>query len=445
MTGEVGVRGVSRARLQRPQRGASPAPPPMARIGGRGLLQAAAMLVFLQISSAFEVKDESGKVCIIANMSVSFSVEYPTKSHLQVANFTLPQNAEVLANKSTCGKENASAPVLAIGFGVGHLLEMNFTKASKQYRVEELTFYYNLSDTTLFPNSTGGAKAVSHKTDIQAKMDTRYRCFSTSQINMSNVIITLSNVTLEAYLVNNTLSKNETVCDADVTPSTTAVTTTTSQTPSTTSQAPTTPPQNPVTGKYNVTGTNGTCVLAHMGLQLNVTYHRKDGKTGLDVLNFDPVNTSFSGSCENSSAFLNLTFERTRLVFHFLLNTSTDKFFLQGVSVNTTLPSEATASTFEAVNNSMNELRATVGNSYKCNAEEKLRVTDDGSVNVFNAWVQVFKIDGNRFGAVEECQLDENNMVIPIIVGAALAGLVLIVLIAYLIGRKRSHAGYQTI
>lgn len=68
------------------------------------------------------------------------------------------------------------------------------------------------------------------------------------------------------------------MCDADVTPSTTAVTTTTSQTPSTTSQAPTTPPQNPVTGKYNVTGTNGTCVLAHMGLQLNVTYHRKDGK-----------------------------------------------------------------------------------------------------------------------------------------------------------------------
>lgn len=47
--------------------------------------------------------------------------------------------------------------------------------------------------------------------------------------------------------------------------------------------------------------------------------------------------------------------------------------------------------------------------------------------------------------AVEECQLDENSMLIPIAVGGALAGLVLIVLIAYLIGRKRSHAGYQTI
>lgn len=46
---------------------------------------------------------------------------------------------------------------------------------------------------------------------------------------------------------------------------------------------------------------------------------------------------------------------------------------------------------------------------------------------------------------VEECQLDENSMLIPIAVGGALAGLVLIVLLAYLIGRKRSHAGYQTI
>lgn len=45
----------------------------------------------------------------------------------------------------------------------------------------------------------------------------------------------------------------------------------------------------------------------------------------------------------------------------------------------------------------------------------------------------------------EECQLDEDDMMIPVVVGAALAVLVLIVLSAYLIGRKRSHAGYQSI
>ncbi|XP_073206513.1 lysosome-associated membrane glycoprotein 1 isoform X2 [Lepidochelys kempii] len=393
----------------------------MARIGC-GLPLAAVLLVFLQMSSsAFEVKDQSGKVCIIANLSVSFSVEYTTKSSQQLAaNFTLTQNAEVLANKSSCGKENVSAPVLAIGFGAGHLLQMNFTKASKLYSVDKLMFLYNLSDTTVFPNSTGETLCDADKTPTTPAVTT-----TTSQAPTT------------------TSQAPTTTSQAPTT--TSQAPTTTSQAPTTTSQAPTSPPQNPGTGKYNVTGTNGTCVLARMGLQLNVTYLRKDGKTGLDVLNIVPVNTSFSGSCDHSSAFLNLTFGKTRLLFHFLLNTSTDKFFLQGVSVTTTLPSEAKEPKFEAVNNSMSELRATVGNSYKCNAEEKLWVSAGAFVNLFDVWVQVFKIEGNQFGAVEECQLDENNMVIPIIVGAALAGLVLIVLIAYLIGRKRSHAGYQTI
>lgn len=47
--------------------------------------------------------------------------------------------------------------------------------------------------------------------------------------------------------------------------------------------------------------------------------------------------------------------------------------------------------------------------------------------------------------SAEDCDLDKDDMLVPIAVGAALAGLVLIVLLAYLIGRKRSHAGYQTI
>ena len=35
--------------------------------------------------------------------------------------------------------------------------------------------------------------------------------------------------------------------------------------------------------------------------------------------------------------------------------------------------------------------------------------------------------------------------IIPIAVGCALAGLVLIVLIAYVIGRRKSHSGYQKV
>ncbi|KAM6213349.1 lysosome-associated membrane glycoprotein 1 [Sarcoramphus papa] len=416
--------------------------------GARGLLAAAVLLGFLQASSSFEVKDLSGKVCITADLTVAFSVEYKSNGQKEFAHFFLPQNATV-EPQSSCGKANTSNPILVLGFGAGHSLSLNFSEPTDKYEVEELVFHYNLSDATLFHNSTaGGVKKVSYKNIFQAYKGTEYRCINSKQINMKNVNITFSNVTLEAYLTNGTVSMNKTECAEDMVSTTPVVSTTPKQTTSqvpTTSPAPTASPPNPAVGKYNVTGPNGTCVLAYMGLQLNITYLKKDEKMGLDLLNFIPHNTTSSGRCDNTSAFLNLTFEKTRVIFHFALNATTEKFFLQGVDVSTTLPSEAKVPKFEASNNSMSELRATVGNSYKCSAEENLQVTDKALVNVFNVQIQVFKIDGDKFGAVEECQLDENNMLIPIIVGAALAGLVLIVLIAYLIGRKRSHAGYQTI
>lgn len=39
---------------------------------------------FLQASSSFEVKDPSGKVCIIADLTVAFSVEYKISGKKEV-------------------------------------------------------------------------------------------------------------------------------------------------------------------------------------------------------------------------------------------------------------------------------------------------------------------------------------------------------------------------
>lgn len=80
-----------------------------------------------------------------------------------------------------------------------------------------------------------------------------------------------------------------------------------------------------------------------------------------------------------------------------------------------------------------------------CSAEQILAVVPAFSLNTFRLQVQPFGVTNKQFSTAEECQMDQDQMLIPIVVGAALAGLVLIVLIAYLIGRKRSHAGYQTI
>lgn len=164
-------------------------------------------------------------------------------STLQFAHFFLPQNATV-ESQSSCGNGNKSHPILVLGFGAGHSLSLNFSEYADNYQVEELVFHYNLSDATLFHNSTAGkmktscshcvtlpdiiliffckycyilmqcnlftgdVKKVSHKTTIQAHMGTKYRCINAKVVNMKSVNITFSNVTLEAYLTNGTFSMN---------------------------------------------------------------------------------------------------------------------------------------------------------------------------------------------------------------------------------------------
>ncbi|ROL41988.1 Lysosome-associated membrane glycoprotein 1 [Anabarilius grahami] len=189
------------------------------------------------------------------------------------------------------------------------------------------------------------------------------------------------------------------------------------------------PPASPATpgpperGNYNVTNSTDTvCLLARMGLQLNISFTSSShGKTVQEVLNLHPNLIKVSGSCTSDFATLKLTEDNITLTFSFSLIADTG-------CRNTTL----------------NYMVGTLGHSYMCQKEKTLSVSQDFSLNTFQLQVQPFGVNGD-FGAAEECELDEDDMLIPIIVGAALAVLVLIVILAYLIGRNRSHAGYQTI
>lgn len=389
----------------------------------------------------FEVKDSNGTICIKANFSAAFWTSYETGNGSQNATFPLPSSAHVLNSNSSCGGVNASEPSLAIAFGGGHSLTLQFARNATRYRVRLLHFVYNLGDTDIFPNaSSKEVKAEDSMTDILADIDKKYRCVSATQVHMQNVTITLSNTTIEAYLSNGSFSKGETRCKQDL-PSPTSVPPAPPKPP--TPPSPTTP--SPTASTYNVSGSNGTCLLARMGLQLNVTYSRKDNTTVTRVVNINPNVATAMGSCSANLVSLEIRSEDgVVLGLNFRMNSSANRFFLETVKLNMTVP-DAQGPTVQAANNSLRALQATVGNSYKCTTEERLRVTPSFFLNLFSVQVQAFKVDGNKFGSAEVCLLDGNNMLIPIAVGGALAGLVLVVLLAYLIGRKRSHAGYQTI
>ncbi|XP_075708648.1 lysosome-associated membrane glycoprotein 1 [Rhinoderma darwinii] len=383
-------------------------------------------------SLRFDVKDGSNKTCILADLSINFAVEYKIGDKLGESQFSLPDTA-VVDKISSCGP----TPLLVIAFGSNNSLSINFTKSDAKYQVDELMFTYNLSDVVFFPKSTenGTKRASSSQTEISAQINRFYQCSSSHLIRMGNVNVTFHNVKLEAYLNGNNYSTNATLCKEDVAP--TAAPT----------AAPTTAPVNPKTpdiGNYIVNGTTGVCILANMGLQLNVTYKKKDDKDTSYLFNIDPQQVKVSGICSSNYSVLQLSSDKVVLLFNFTLNVTESKFYLGHVHVNTTVP-DAKDPIFNVDSGNLSYLQTTTHKSYKCNSKQTLQITDKFSIDTYSLQVQAFDIDGKKFGPAVACAEDQNGMLVPIVVGAALAGLVLIVLIAYLIGRKRSHAGYQTI
>lgn len=103
-----------------------------------------------------------------------------------------------------------------------------------------------------------------------------------------------------------------------------------------------------------------------------------------------------------------------------------------------------------------------VGGSYLCNDTVPFVLNNTEKHFKVMATFQDFRVQpfanasmGNDFNKGTECTQDtttagpttskKTSDVIPIAVGCALAGLVLIVLIAYVIGRRKSHSGYEKV
>lgn len=396
--------------------------------------------VFAAHAVMFEVTD-GNSTCIKGELNASFSISYNTTNGTSVSVFALPASASV-SERSSCGSA-AVPPELALVFGDTHThtLSLLFSRDQRLYRVSNISLQYNLSDGDIFPqSSSAGVQSVMASVSelMSARLNSTYRCVSSSSISLSAAVnLTLSGVHMEAYMSSANLSADESVCSADQ-PSTTVA-----PPPSTTTSPPPIPPV-PERGNYSVTDGNGTvCVLALMGLQLNITHTTTQNQSVSELMNLQPNQTTVSGSCGVTESSLRLSDETTNLTFSFTMNSTTQKYYLSAVSVSALWPDMSVV--FEAGNTSLSALQCSVGRSYVCSAQQMLSVTPVFSINTFRLQLQPFNITANRFSTAEECRVDQENMLIPIIVGAALAGLVLIVLVAYLIGRKRTHAGYQTI
>ncbi|XP_016413735.1 lysosome-associated membrane glycoprotein 1-like isoform X2 [Sinocyclocheilus rhinocerous] len=221
-------------------------------------------------------------------------------------------------------------------------------------------------------------------------------------------------------------------------PTTTHSNATTAPTP-----PPTTPPvPNPTVGNYSVKSDNVTvCLLAKMGLQFSF---KMSENSSFQTLNFDPSAnvTEVSGTCGSGGNDSSLLLKSDEITVHFVFTNVSQKFRLHALTLSVNLEN---GNVFNASNNNLSLWEASVGSSYMCRKEQSYNITDKLTLNTFQLQVQPFAVQNNKFNTAHECSMDDTSLLIPIIVGAALAGLIVIVMIAYVIGRRRTYVGYQTL
>ncbi|KAJ7310492.1 hypothetical protein JRQ81_007414 [Phrynocephalus forsythii] len=345
-------------------------------------------------------------------------------------------DASVRYDGSTCGNETYG-PVLAMEFGNGHLWSVVFNKTEDTYQ-GSISFTYNTNDTELFPDAKRkGPITASVNFPLQpVQLYTVFRCHNMESLESDNITQDLWNVTLQAFLQDGALSSKLTAVPTSLTTThgpanTTTVPTTTSLPP-----VPTLlPVEKPNTGSYSIKNGTTACLLASLGLQLNIS------QTVPVIINFNPNTTVASGSCGSSVAALTLKDGGSKVDFLFAVkNTTSDRFNLKEVNITVI---ESKTATLSAANRSLDYWEATLGNSYMCLKEETLVVTSGYRMNVFDLKIQPFEVKDNEYATAEDCSPRVDNYFVPIVVGAALAGLVSLVFMAYFVGRNtRPNAGY---
>lgn len=95
-----------------------------------------------------------------------------------------------------------------------------------------------------------------------------------------------------------------------------------------------------------------------------------------------------------------------------------------------------------------------VNNSYRCNSQESIELIvkesgNSATIHMAHLQMEAFRTSVNdKFSTAIDCPADKvvTSDIVPIAVGCALAALVVVVLVAYLIGRRRARQrGYQSV
>eukprot|EP00118_Oscarella_pearsei_P024832 m.306900 g.306900 ORF g.306900 m.306900 type:complete len:285 (+) comp41695_c0_seq1:30-884(+) len=239
-------------------------------------------------------------------------------------------------------------------------------------------------------------------------------------------------------------------------------------------KSPTThmPPPSYKPSNYSVKANGSVCQIT-AALQFTLSYNDTNGKVKNHSQNFSSARSTVSGTCSKvlddgtKMSSIVIDFNQSAYVASFEFRSTVSEnltvWYISQIAVNIDLSriihlNETGPVIIRAVNasNATETQNVPYGSALKCDTEghENLTVanasdTVDEMMNISVA-ISMKEVHLDPFGLRQEvtyCYLDSHSShVVPVVVGCALAGLVVIVLIAYFIGRsKNDQKGYQSL
>lgn len=224
-------------------------------------------------------------------------------------------------------------------------------------------------------------------------------------------------------------------------PSSTMSTPAPQPTPSPTSPSTTPAPVSPEFWTVTNSTSNITCIVAKMNIELEIHHENKSL-----TLKGNPHTLEAKGKCGEDLQTLQIFLPQNdsssaTVSFNF---TETEKtYFISSLSIMIPLNSSDTVN--EIKNITLYETGKNTSYScpsYMLNLEPDNKTTVKLSMD--NIQVEAFRFSNTtKFSQAVQCPNSEVPDIVPLIVGLALAGLVIVVVIGYFIGRRRSQArGY---
>ncbi|CAH3021246.1 unnamed protein product [Porites evermanni] len=237
---------------------------------------------------------------------------------------------------------------------------------------------------------------------------------------------------------------------------------------------PTSTPIRPEPGNFTVTTKNNTvCLFAYMAATFNVLMH-------ISKIVYLPANATATGACANypsdDKSFITLSWQSKEVSFNFTMHfvivkgknlqvTSTPRWAAANLMFSMKGP--GLSETFHSQKEPLNEVSAPLGHAFLCktklNAIKLTAVNSSVNVLLMDVKFQPFEVENGQFSKkVDNCDSTptptptttphttpkphKESHTVAIAVGCTLAGLVVIVAIGYLIGRRyrrNTSAGYR--